>query len=136
MYQGKYQGGSGKYCGEGTRENQGNLKEISKWLKVKKQPKRLPVSWKGELLEDPQSVTTAVKDFWQETWEYTERAGFEQALAGPHRLQVVQPHRLVLHGVVEADADLLGFHVYEYARHFLHACTHLLGGELGVEGNL
>ena len=27
-------------------------------------------------------------------------------------------------------ADLLGFHVYEYARHFLHSCTRLLGSEV------
>jgi len=31
-------------------------------------------------------------------------------------------------------ADLLGFHIYEYARHFLHACTHLLGNEVVLEG--
>ena len=27
-------------------------------------------------------------------------------------------------------ADLIGFHVYDYARHFLHACTRLLGSDV------
>ena len=36
--------------------------------------------------------------------------------------------REILRGLL--GADLLGFHVYEYARHFLHACTHLLGSEV------
>ena len=39
------------------------------------------------------------------------------------------PFRIeILRGLL--GADLLGFHVYEYARHFLHACTHLLGSEV------
>ena len=36
--------------------------------------------------------------------------------------------REVLAGLL--GADLLGFHIYEYARHFLHACTRLLGSEV------
>jgi trehalose 6-phosphate synthase/phosphatase len=31
-------------------------------------------------------------------------------------------------------ADLLGFHVYDYARHFLHTCTRLLGSEVSFHG--
>ena len=27
-------------------------------------------------------------------------------------------------------SDLIGFHVYDYARHFLHACTRLIGSEV------
>ena len=30
-------------------------------------------------------------------------------------------------------ADLLGFHIYDYSRHFLHACTQLMGSELSLE---
>ena len=36
--------------------------------------------------------------------------------------------REILQGLL--GADLLGFHVYDYARHFLHACTRLLGSEV------
>ena len=34
----------------------------------------------------------------------------------------------VLRGLL--GADLVGFHVYDYARHFLHACTRLMGSEV------
>ena len=34
----------------------------------------------------------------------------------------------ILQGVL--GADLVGFHVYDYARHFLHACTRLMGSEV------
>ena len=36
--------------------------------------------------------------------------------------------REVLQGIL--GADLIGFHVYDYARHFLHGCTRLLGSEV------
>jgi len=36
--------------------------------------------------------------------------------------------RELLQGLL--GADLLGFHIYEYARHFLHACTNLLGRDV------
>ena len=36
--------------------------------------------------------------------------------------------REILQGLL--GADLVGFHVYDYARHFLHGCTRLLGSEV------
>ena len=38
----------------------------------------------------------------------------------------------ILQGLL--GADLVGFHVYDYARHFLHACTRLLGSEVSFSG--
>jgi len=29
-------------------------------------------------------------------------------------------------------ADLIGFHTYDYARHFISSCTRILGLEVGV----
>ena len=30
-------------------------------------------------------------------------------------------------------ADLIGFHTYDYARHFVSACTRILGLEVGIQ---
>jgi trehalose-6-phosphate synthase len=38
----------------------------------------------------------------------------------------------VLEGVLAAD--LVGFHTYDYARHFLSACTRILGVEYSPKG--
>lgn len=37
----------------------------------------------------------------------------------------------VLRAVLKAD--LIGFHTYDYARHFVSACTRILGLEVGGE---
>ena len=36
----------------------------------------------------------------------------------------------VLHAVL--GADLIGFHTYDYARHFISSCTRILGLEVSV----
>ena len=38
----------------------------------------------------------------------------------------------VLRAVLKAD--LIGFHTYDYARHFVSACTRILGLEVRVQG--
>lgn len=37
----------------------------------------------------------------------------------------------VLRAVLKAD--LIGFHTYDYARHFVSACTRILGLEVGTQ---
>jgi len=46
--------------------------------------------------------------------------------------RILPVRREVLQGVLEAD--LIGFHTYEYARHFLSVCTRILGLETTPKG--
>eukprot|EP00180_Rhodochaete_pulchella_P001656 Plantae.Rhodophyta-Rhodochaete_pulchella.ctg24983.p1 GENE.Plantae.Rhodophyta-Rhodochaete_pulchella.ctg24983~~Plantae.Rhodophyta-Rhodochaete_pulchella.ctg24983.p1 ORF type:complete len:846 (-),score=121.29 Plantae.Rhodophyta-Rhodochaete_pulchella.ctg24983:284-2671(-) len=46
--------------------------------------------------------------------------------------RILPVRREVLQGVLEAD--LIGFHTYEYARHFLSVCTRILGLEANPKG--
>jgi trehalose 6-phosphate synthase/phosphatase len=52
--------------------------------------------------------------------------------ANPLRCAPVTPSLELLHSVLKAD--LIGFHTYDYARHFVSACTRILGLEGTPEG--
>ena len=50
----------------------------------------------------------------------------------PEVFRTLPMRRQLLEGLL--GADVLGFHVYDYARYFLQACTRLLGDEVAVLG--
>lgn len=46
--------------------------------------------------------------------------------------QVLPVRKSILHGLL--NCDMIGFHTYDYARHFLSACTRILGLETTPAG--